>query len=75
VTAPVRAEEPTQLCECGGRIRGSGGIADYGGSHHGEVWGGNCEKCGRGFGDNADEDLSRRAGNIIQLASAVEVPA
>jgi hypothetical protein len=46
--------EPAR-CACGGVIEGSGGIQDYGGSHEGYVWGGNCVECGRGYGENDDE--------------------
>lgn len=45
----------TPKCECGGTIVGSGGMQDYGGTHEGYVWGGNCQRCGRGYGENVDE--------------------
>jgi hypothetical protein len=58
VSAPRGRSAPRiATCECGGRITSYGGYIESGG-HAGEVWGGNCDRCGRGYGDAEDDPFA-----------------
>ena len=63
--------ERTSKCECGGTVVSHGGMTE-----EGERWGGNCKRCGKGYGEYSDarveatpEPTGRARVKVIHLGS------